>query len=79
MMIRIPLLTEKEEIIKYCDISLNSEYKTIKVLNEEAKRQNKTHKIILMVDLGDLREGYFNYEELINDAVKIENELENIN
>ena len=69
---------EKEEIIKYCDISLNSEYKTIKVLNEEAKRQNKTHKIILMVDLGDLREGYFNYEELINDAVKIENELENI-
>lgn len=78
MMIRIPLLTEKEEIIKYCDISLNSEYKTIKVLNEEAKRQNKTHKIILMVDLGDLREGYFNYEELINDAVKIENELENI-
>lgn len=77
MLIRIPLISEIEEIIKYSDISLNSEIEVIKQLNKEAKKQGKIHKVILMVDLGDLREGYFDYNELINDAIKIE-KLKNI-
>lgn len=46
-----------EDIIRYADVSFNSEYVTIKWLSDEAKRQNKTHRIIIMIELGDLREG----------------------
>ncbi len=44
-------------LIKYADVSLNTEYDTIKLISEEADRQNKIHKIIIMVEMGDLREG----------------------
>ena len=44
-------------VIKYCDVSFNSEYVTIKWLSDEAKKQNKIHRIIIMIELGDLREG----------------------
>lgn len=56
-LLRLPMMSEIEEVVKYSDISLNSEKATLKALNEEAKKQNKIHQVILMVDLGDLREG----------------------
>ena len=46
-LIRIPMLSEAEEVVKYADASLNSEIKVIKKLNEEAKKQRKRHKVIL--------------------------------
>ncbi|MCM0648779.1 ornithine racemase Orr [Clostridium swellfunianum] len=57
MLLRIPMESQAVEIIKYCDISLNSEIDTVKKLSDAARRLNKIHHIILMVDLGDLREG----------------------
>ena len=56
-LIRIPSFGEIEDVIKYSDVSFNSSLETIILLNEEAKRQNKIHKVILMYELGDLREG----------------------
>lgn len=50
-------LSQAESVVRYVDISLNTEFETIKELSRYAKKQNKTHKIILMVELGDLREG----------------------
>ncbi|MDD4604978.1 MAG: alanine racemase [Dysgonamonadaceae bacterium] len=44
-------------VVKYADISLNTELETIKMLSEEAQKQNKIHKIIIMLELGELREG----------------------
>ncbi len=44
-------------VVKYADVSLNTEFETIKLLAEEAKKQNKIHKIIIMIELGELREG----------------------
>ncbi|MGZ2368393.1 alanine racemase [Ancylomarina sp. YFZ004] len=44
-------------VVKYADISMNTEIETIKLLSKEAKRQKKTHKIIIMIELGELREG----------------------
>ncbi|MEC4114085.1 alanine racemase [Myroides pelagicus] len=49
--------TSIEEIVKYADISFNTELETIKLLSAEAKRQNTIHKVIIMVELGELREG----------------------
>ena len=76
ILLRIPMLSEIKDVIKYVDISFNSELKTIYKLNEEAKNQNKVHKIALMFDLGDLREGYFDEEEffrVVEEVLKLEN------
>ena len=70
-LIRMPMKCEINEVIKYANVSLNSEIETISLLNDEAKRQNKIHRIILMIDLGDLREGYFEKDELFCDVEKI--------
>jgi predicted amino acid racemase len=55
--IKPPAKRSIENIVKYADISVNTEIETIKMLSKEAKKQNKTHKIIIMIELGDLREG----------------------
>ena len=78
IMIRIPMLSEVEEVIKYCDYSVNSEIRVLEKLNEEAKKQNKKHKVIIMADLGDLREGYIDYDELISVSLYVENNLNNL-
>jgi len=57
MMLRIPPLSGVDEIVTSVDISLNSELPVIRSLSDAAVRKGKVHKIILMVDLGDLREG----------------------
>lgn len=47
MLIRMPMIREIEELVKYIDISLNSELETINKIEEECKKQNKEHKVIL--------------------------------
>ncbi|KMV75927.1 hypothetical protein PSAG_04698 [Fusobacterium animalis D11] len=77
ILLRIPMKSEVEDVIRYTDISFNSEYETIEKLNEEAKKVNKIHKIVIMVDLGDLREGYFVQKDLFDNIKKIQ-DLHNI-
>ena len=57
MLLRSPPRSLIEEVIKTVDISLNSELATIGELSRVAERMARVHDIILMVDLGDLREG----------------------
>lgn len=57
LLLRVPMLSEIDDVVQYSDISLNSEISTISKLAEAAARLNKIHNIILMVDVGDLREG----------------------
>ncbi|MBB6328578.1 putative amino acid racemase [Algoriphagus iocasae] len=45
------------KMVEFADVSLNSELNTIHWISEEAVLQNKKHKIIIMVETGDLREG----------------------
>lgn len=74
-LIRIPMLCEAKDVVKYSDVSLNSELVVIKALNEEAIKLNKIHKIILMYELGDLREGCLKeeLEEVIKETLKLSN------
>lgn len=44
-------------VIQYADVSFNTELATIRMLSQEAQRQERFHKIIVMIELGDLREG----------------------
>ena len=79
VLLRLPMNSETDEVVRYADISLNSELKTIKNLNESARRQNKIHKILLMIDLGDLREGiFFKNEDEIYSTVEEILKLNNI-
>jgi len=57
MLLRIPPLSEVDEIVASVDVSLNSELSVIEGLSDAALRRGLVHDIILMVDLGDLREG----------------------
>lgn len=55
--IKPPAKMYAEEVVKYADISLNTTFSTIEALNFEAKKQGKIHQIIIMIELGELREG----------------------
>jgi len=58
------------DVVKYADVSLNTELSTLYELSEEAQRQDKTHKVIIMIEMGDLREGVMR-EDLINFYEKV--------
>jgi predicted amino acid racemase len=55
--IKPPAIKAIPKLIKYADVSFNTELLTIKRISEEAGRQGKKHKIIIMIEMGDLREG----------------------
>lgn len=76
MLLRIPMLSEVKDLVSYGDMSVNSEIETIKAISKESCKQGKTHGIILMVDLGDLREGFWPDE--VMEAAKQCRELPNI-
>ncbi len=57
LLLRTPALSEVRSVIQYSDISLNSELSVIKKLSKFAIENKVLHKIILMVEMGDLREG----------------------
>lgn len=75
--LRIPAISEVSLVVKFTDISLNSELEVIKKIDEVSKKMNKRHKIILMYDLGDLREGIY-YQDFRLDDIKEILSLKNI-
>lgn len=78
MMIRSSAKSEINTVISCCDYSVVTEIELVKLLDNAAMRQGKVHKIILMADIGDLREGYWSVTELIRDARYIEDNLKNV-
>lgn len=67
-LIRTPAPSDADRIVRYADLSLNSEETTLRALDAAAGRQGRVHKVILMYDLGDLREGYARRGELMDAA-----------
>jgi predicted amino acid racemase len=63
--IKPPAKRSIKKIVKYADVSCNSELQTILWLNEEAKRQSKVHNVLIMIEMGDLREGVMG-DDLMN-------------
>lgn len=57
LLLRIPMLSEVVEIVAHADGSVNSEIETIRALSDAAFSIGKRHRVLLMVDVGDLREG----------------------
>ena len=76
--LRIPMLSEVPDIVRLCETSLNSEVETLKAIDRECEKHGKKHNIILMADTGDLREGFWDKNELIAAALMVEKELNNL-
>ncbi len=57
MLLRLPSLSEVADVVDVIDVSLNSELAVLAALSEAAQRRGRVHDVIIMVDLGDLREG----------------------
>lgn len=57
MYIKPPPMDQVGNVVRYADISMNTTLQTIEALNKEAARQDKIHRIIVMIEMGELREG----------------------
>ena len=74
-MIRIPAIDEAEPLVQNAEGSLNSDADTLRALDRAARRLGRTHKVILMADLGDLREGFMDDSTLITTAHLVQDEM----
>ncbi|MGE0823803.1 MAG: alanine/ornithine racemase family PLP-dependent enzyme [Candidatus Binatia bacterium] len=57
LLLRLPALGEVDDVVTLADVSLNSELGVLAALSQAAGRRQRVHDVIVMVDLGDLREG----------------------
>ena len=79
MLLRIPMKSELEDVVRYVDLCQISEISTIRELNQEAHKADKIQNILLMIDMGDLREGlYFGRPDIIHRTVDDILGMENI-
>lgn len=76
MYIKPPAATYADEIIEVADITFNTSLETLEALNNEAARRNKIHRSIIMIELGELREGILH--ENVVDFYKNVFEMDNI-
>ncbi len=65
LLIRMPLPEEAPRVVRACDLSLNTEEATLRALSDAALAAGVTHGVILMLELGDLREGVASRQELV--------------
>ena len=72
ILIRIPMSCEVKELVTYADTALISSVDTARLIDAEAQKQQKLFKLILMMELGDLREGIYGYEALLKAAKTLE-------
>ena len=56
-LIRSPMLSQVERVVTHSDVSFNTELDVISELSSAAQAARRTHGVVLMVELGDLREG----------------------
>ena len=56
-LIRAPLMSQIDDTVRFADVSLNSEITVIEALGRASVAQGRTHRVVVMVDMGDRREG----------------------
>ena len=76
MLIRSPMISQVDRVVASADISFNTEIDVVAALSIAARRAGKTHGVVLMVELGDLREGIM--PEHVGAAVRAVRSMSNI-
>ena len=69
-------LTFVEDILSYADVSFNTEINTLKLISQKAVSINTVHKTVIMIEMGELREGVVR-ERLLDFFAKVK-DLPNI-
>ena len=78
MLLRIPMLSELPDMVRWCDSSLHSDVTVLDALEDVCRKQDKTHRVIVMADLGDLREGFWNQDEMVDVCCHVERDLPHV-
>ncbi len=73
MLLRSPMISEIEDVVKYSSMSLNSEPEVLSRLSECASEHGIRHKVIIMIDVGEIREGI-----LPADIFKVGEQIKNL-
>lgn len=68
LLIRPAAPQEADSVVSFCDMSFVTELSTLQALEAACEAQNLTHDVLLMIDLGDLRDGimYTDTEHIMN-------------
>lgn len=72
MYIKPPAVPLVPEVIEVADISVATSKETLDALEAECRKQNKIHRVVIMIELGELREGVLRenlvdfYEHIFN-------------
>ena len=74
-LIRSPMLSQAKRVVMSADVSMNTELDVIRELSSAAGDANRTHGIVLMVELGDLREGIMpsDLENAVRETLRLPN------
>jgi predicted amino acid racemase len=56
-LLRAPTPAQADEVVRLADVSLESEFVTVRALDAAAHARGVVHRVVCMVELGDLREG----------------------
>lgn len=74
-LIRTPMLSQVGRVVRFADVSFNTETGVIRSLSIAAQKAERTHGIVLMVELGDLREGIMpgDLEDTVRETLRLPN------
>ncbi|MES9898625.1 MAG: alanine/ornithine racemase family PLP-dependent enzyme [Sedimenticola sp.] len=74
-LIRSPMLSQVDRVVAHADVSLNTELDVISRLSSAAQKAKRTHGVVLMVELGDLREGIMpgDLEKVVRETLRFPN------
>lgn len=78
LMLRVPMLSEVEDLVQVAEYSLNSDITVLRALNKAAGEAGKVHHVIIMADLGDLREGFWDKDEMVDVCAEVEEHMDNL-
>ena len=72
-LVRSPMLSQADRVVASADISFNSEVEVIRKLSHSARSAFKLHGVVIMVELGDLREGIMpsDLENVVRETLRL--------
>ncbi|MDR2163411.1 MAG: alanine racemase [Clostridiales Family XIII bacterium] len=78
LLLRVPMVSEADRLVRVASMSLNSDIDVLRAIDVAAGKAGVIHEVILMIELGDLREGIWMAEEYIAVASEVEDGLKNL-
>lgn len=75
ILIRSPMLSQVRRVVEHADVSCNTELEVLAALSGAARSADRRHGVLLMVELGDLREGIApgDLEAMVGAVLKLPN------